>query len=81
MDGRKLESYAVIHDDDYLEVAEEEAAIRAETEEAKRLERIAETSTRVGTLIVCPECGNLLLSKPGRDGDDNDIVMLKEVLG
>jgi hypothetical protein len=76
---REFESYAVIHDEDYLEVIQEEVATHREPDETKRLERIAETSTRVGTLMVCPECGALLLSKPLRGEDDDSVIILKEV--
>ena len=81
LDGRDIESYAVVHDEDYERVIDDELAIRSETDEERKLALIAEGSTRVGSLHVCPECGALVLLKPERNSTDNSFAVLRESSG
>jgi hypothetical protein len=64
--GRKLESYAVISDRDFLKVIRKERAILAERTPDKRLRLIAEASQWVGSLAQCPRCRSWLFLKPFR---------------
>jgi hypothetical protein len=81
LDGREIESYAVVHDEDYQRVIGDELAIRSEADEERRLALIAEVSTRVGSLHVCPECGALILSKPQRSSTHGSFTVLRESSG
>ena len=76
LDGRHIESYAVVHDEDYEGVIDDELAIRSEVDEERKLALIAVGSTRVGTLYVCPECGALLLLKPQRTSNQGSVMMV-----
>lgn len=66
VDGREIESYAVVHDEDYQRVIDDELAIRSEADEERKLALVAEGATRIGSLHFCPECGALVLLKPQR---------------
>ena len=81
LDGRDIESYAVVHDEDYQRVIDDELGIRSEADEDRKLALIAEGSTRVGSLHVCPECGALVLSKPQRSSTHGSFTVLRESSG
>ena len=81
LDRRDIESYAVVHDEDYQRVIDDELAIRSEVDEERKLALIAEVSTRVGSLHVCPECGALVLSKPQRSSTHGSFTVLRESSG
>jgi hypothetical protein len=78
LDGREVESYAVIRDEDYQKVIAYESQTRSESDEEVISERIAEASIWVGTLQVCPECGTLSLSKPMRYDDTEENRMMRK---
>ena len=78
LDGEILESYAVIHDADYQRVMQDERAIQSQKSQKRRLELIADSSTRVGSLVACPRCGAFLLAKPQREGKDVEMTLLKK---
>ncbi len=81
LDGREIESYAVVHDEDYQRMIDDELAIRSEADEERKLTLIAEGSTRVGALHVCPECGALVLLKPQRSSTHGSFTVLRESSG
>ncbi len=64
LNGQSVESYAVVHDEDYQQVIDDELAIRLEVDKQRKRDLIAEGATRVGSLYVCPACGALVLVKP-----------------
>ncbi len=62
---REFESYAVIRDAEYQEFLKSEVeALRADNGETS-LGAIAQSSTYVGTGMVCPDCSRLTLLLPG----------------
>jgi hypothetical protein len=75
--GRKVESYALISDDNYRAVVRKEIAILEEKKPQKRLALIAKAASSVGSLLRCPECGAWLLSKPLQRGRGGYIVLRK----
>lgn len=81
LDGQEIESYAVIHDDDYQQVIDDELAIRSSADETRKFASIAEGSTRVGSLHRCPDCGTWMLLKPHRRSPHISMTILKESSG
>ena len=78
--GRKLESYALISDDNYRAVIRKETAILKEKEPQKKLALIGKAAASVGSLVRCPKCSAWLLSKPRRSGQSRCIVLRKTQL-
>lgn len=81
LDGRGIESYAVVDNEDYQRVIDDELAIRLEVDEERKLALIAEGSKRVGSLYVCPECGAMVFSKPQGSSTGRCFQVLKESSG
>lgn len=66
--ARRVESYALISEDNYGAVLRKENAILEETNPRKRLALIGKAASAIGNLVRCPECGAWLLAKPLRRG-------------
>lgn len=81
LDGRIIESYAVVDNEDYQRVIEDELAIRSEVDKERKLALIAKGSKRVGSLHVCPECGAMVLSKPQGSSTNRGFTMLRPSSG
>jgi hypothetical protein len=75
--GRKLESYALISDDNYRAVIRKENAILNERNPEKRLTLIGKAAPSVGSLVRCPKCGAWVLRRPLRTGRGNRTVLRK----
>ena len=80
--GQVIESYAIVHDDDYQRVIDDELAIRSEPKKKRKRALIAKGSKRVGLLYVCPECAALVLLKPQKwRSSDGSFTILRESSG
>ena len=79
IEGREVESYAVIHDADYRRVVKKEHAILSEKDKEKKLRLIATASQWVGSLIHCPDCGAWMLLGPEKRSKDHQFIILKPV--
>ncbi len=64
LDGRRIEAFAVVRDDDWLNLMSKEKSIRAQKDSDKKLSLIYASSKLVGNLMRCPECGLWILMKP-----------------
>ncbi len=73
--GRKLESYAVISDDEYQGVVREEKAVLEEKNPKKRWALIGKTALSVGSLVRCPECGAWILARPLKSGRGDRLIL------
>ena len=76
--GREFDSYAVIHGAGYRRVIKKEIAILSEKDKQKKVRLIANASRWVGSLMHCPECGAWMLALPTKQGDDDEIIVLKK---
>jgi hypothetical protein len=77
LEGRDIESYAVIHDKDYRRVINKELAYRSEKDKEKKGKLLFNTSRWVGSLVHCPECGAWMLSLPEKRDKELDCVTLR----
>ncbi len=77
LEGREVESYAVIHDDDYRRVVRKELAILEEQDKEKKARLIAHASQWVGSLMRCPECGACMFLPPGKNCEEHEFVLLR----
>lgn len=64
---RQFESFAVIRDKDYQRFLKLEQKVLEAPGQETFLRAVGKSSKYVGSLIECPECGRLLLIKPGGD--------------
>lgn len=64
--ARRIESYAVVRDRDWLKLMRKERAILSECSSDKKLALIADAARSVGNLMRCPKCGTWLFLKPQR---------------
>lgn len=77
LEGREMESYAVIHDADYRRVVRKELAVLEEQDKEKKARLIANASQWVGSLMRCPECGAWMLLAPEKRSKEKEFVLLK----
>ena len=75
MQHRRLETYAVIAQRDYMKVMRKEKRILSERNPGKRLALIADASQWVGDLMRCPECGLWFFMKPLHGKESPGIVL------
>jgi len=70
LEGRRLQSYALMPDKGYRSAIRREYEIAIEKKAVRKLDLIAKASWSIGSLTRCPECGAWLLDEPlqGRRG-------------
>lgn len=80
IEGREVESYALIHDKDYRRVIKKEFAILSEKHKERQGKLIYNASRWVGSLVHCPECGAWMLSLPEKRDKALEFVTLRPVV-
>lgn len=77
LDGRDLESYAVIRDKDYRRVVKKELEYLSERDKEKKGRLLFSTSRWVGSLKQCPECGTWMFLPPEKRSKEHDFTWLR----
>jgi len=80
LEGRELETYAVIRDKDYRRVIKKDFAAFSEKDKEKKLRLIANASQWVGSLLHCPECGAWMFLPPEKRCEEHEFVVLKQAM-
>jgi hypothetical protein len=75
---QRIESYAVVHNSDWLKLMRKERAILLERDSDKRLSMICAAADWVGNLMRCPKRGTWILLRP-QHGKASPVVMLEPV--
>jgi hypothetical protein len=77
LEGRDLESFAVIRDRDYRRVVKKEFAILSEKDKEKKGKLLFNASQWVGSLMHCPECGAWMFLPPEKRSELHEFILLK----
>ena len=67
--SRKFQSFVVVSDADYQRFLKAESCVLQAVSQPAKLRAVARSSQLVGSLLECPDCGRLLLTKPDGDSD------------
>ena len=62
---RKFESFAIVSDRDYQRFLRAENRVLRAKDEHAYFRAIGRSAELVGSLFECPDCGRILLTKPG----------------
>ena len=64
---RKYRSFGIIDDRDYQRFIKLEVRVAEASQPAGKLRAISKASKYIGSVLVCPDCGRLLVNMPGED--------------
>lgn len=62
-------SFALIDDEEYTDILDLEFGVREATDEKARAEKFYETSQRIGSAKICPNCGRVSIRWPGQESE------------
>lgn len=79
LEGREVDSYAVIHDADYRRVVKKELANLSEKDKERQGRLLANASQWVGSLTLCPDCGAWMLLPPYKRSKEHQFILLNPV--